>query len=157
MVNDSGYTSALQDLDTGRFSSPRAAAAAYGVNPGNLSRRRRGQRNHVDSHEEQQTLTFLQEQMLVRWIIEAEQAGHAFNHAQLKDMAIIISKASGGRSRVGKHWATRFLQRHPEIHTKKGVTIASKRVYSFQSTEFTTWLSHLSSLMKAKGIVPANI
>ena len=81
MDTETAYTSALQDLDSGRYSSVRAAAAAYKIDYSNLARRRRGQRNRVQSHEEQQLLSSLQEQMLVRWILEAEQAGHAFNHA----------------------------------------------------------------------------
>ena len=157
MDTERAYTLALADLEAGRFRSIRAAADAYKIDNTNLGRRRRGQRNRVKSHEEQQTLSSLQEQMLVRWILEAEQAGHAFNHAQLKDMASIVNKASGGDGSIGKHWVIRFLQRNPQVHTKKGVSIANQRVHTLYSTNVSAWFSQLSSLLNTKGIYTTNI
>jgi len=49
------------------------------------------------------------EDMLARWIHEAEAAGHAFNHAQFREMASIVNRASGGTGKIGKNWTTRFL------------------------------------------------
>jgi len=77
-------------------------------------------------HEEQQLLTSKQQEMLVRWIPEAEQTGHAFNHAQFREMTSIINRASGGTGTIGKNWTARFLQQHPQIQTKKAATIAGQ-------------------------------
>jgi len=82
----------------------------------------------VQFHEEQQLPTPKQQEMLVRWIPEAEQTGHAFNHAQFREMASTINRASGGAGTIEKNWTARFLQRHPEIQTKKAATTAGQRV-----------------------------
>ena len=137
MVNEQHIASALQDLQRRRYKSIRAAATAWNLNHATLARRQLQQLNRVQSHEPQQTLSSLQEGMLVRWILEAEQAGHAFNHAQLRDMASIIHRTSGGSGHIGKNWVPRFLQRHPEIKTKRGVSIANQRVNSLYSSTFS--------------------
>lgn len=137
MDTERAYTLALKDLADGRFPSVRAAAAAYNLDSTNLGRRRRGQPNRAQAREEQQILSSIQEGLLVRWILEAEQAGHAFNHAQLRDMASIISQASGGDGKIGKNWVPRFLQRHPEVKTKRGISIANQRVQNLYSSTIT--------------------
>ena len=81
MDTEQKYTAAIRDLNLGIFPSVRAAAAAYGLSDVQLGRRRKGQKNRVDSHADQQKLSPTQEKMLVQWILEVEIAGHAFNHA----------------------------------------------------------------------------
>ena len=78
---EQAYALVLKDLKTGRFSSLRAAVKADNLDNTNLGRRRCGQQTRVLFHEEQQVLSIERERMLVRWILESEQAGHAFNHA----------------------------------------------------------------------------
>jgi hypothetical protein len=119
------YTAAIRDLDLGVFPSVRAAAAAYGVGHAQLGRRRRGQKNRVESHADQQKLSPTQENLLVQWILEAELAGHAFSHGQIREMASIINKSSGGDGHIGKNWVPHFIKRNPKIKTKTGISIAS--------------------------------
>ena len=156
MKPDHIYSQALRELAAGKWPSLRAAAAAYNLDPSTLSRRRKGQRNRVESHEEQQTLSREQERLLVQWLLEAEQAGHAFNHAQLRDMASIIHKASGGDGHIGKSWASNFPRRNPGVHTKKGVSIANQRVHTLYSTVFDNWFSQLNALIMKKAITPTH-
>jgi len=47
--------------------------------------------------------------MLVRWILEVEQVECTFNHAQLGDIAFIISRASRESGYIGKNWVPQFL------------------------------------------------
>jgi hypothetical protein len=103
MNKDQKIAVVLQDLDSGVFPSLRQAAAAYNIDHGTLSRRRRGQRSRVEAHVYEQKLTPELEGMLVQWLIEAERSGHAFNHAQLRDIVQIINKAAGGEGKVGKN------------------------------------------------------
>jgi hypothetical protein len=64
----------------------------------------------------------------VQWILDLEAGGFAPSHAQLREMAALVSKDSGGPDRVGNNWVDRFLKRHPEIHTKLGVKIDAQRL-----------------------------
>jgi hypothetical protein len=125
MEKENALAQALKDLDAGRFSSVRAAAAAYKLDHTTLSRRRHGQQSRVKSHSNQQKLSPVQEGLLVRWSLEAEAAGHAFNHSQLRDMASLIHRASGGDGKIGKNWVPHFIKRNPDVRTKKGVSTAS--------------------------------
>jgi len=95
--------------------------------------------------------------MLVRWILEAEQAGHAFNHAQLRDMASIIKRTAHSDEKLGKNWVPRFLKRNPQIKTKQGISIANQRVHTLYSSAFKAWFTQLSLLIAGKGIDSANI
>lgn len=147
MDNEYIISQALKDLDTGRYSSLRACAAAYNLDHTTLSRRRRGQRSRVISHANQQKLSPIQEDMLAKWLLEAERAGHAFNHRQLQEMASIVHKASGGDGKLGKLWARNFIKRHPDLHTKKGVSIASQRVHDLYSSNVSQWFMILLSLL----------
>src|SRR5271156_1709266 len=47
------------------------------------------------------------------------------SHAQIQEMAALVSKDSGG---PGIYWVHRFLKRHPEIHTKAWVKINAQRL-----------------------------
>lgn len=48
------------------------------------------------------------------------------------------------------------LNDYPEVHTKKGVSIANQRVVGLYSTAILAWCSQLSVLIHEKGIRDAN-
>ena len=150
-------TSAIADLDAGIFPSERAAANAYNLCHTLINRRRKGLENRVKSHAHQQVLSPTQEGMLARWILEAEVAGHAFNHQQVREMASLISQASGGTAHLGKNWVRKFIKRNPVLQTKKGIAIASQRVHDLYLSAFKSWFSILQSLFICKGVRDCNI
>jgi len=95
MDKERSYTESLRDLENGRFTIDPGRCNPIFNRLQHFVRRRKGQRSRVNSYQEQQLLSSLQEGMLVRWILEADAAGHAFNHAQLRDMASVVNRASG--------------------------------------------------------------
>src|SRR4051794_26891893 len=125
MDTEQKYTAAIRDLDLGIYPSLRATAAAYGLSHVQLSRRRKGIKNRVDSHADQQKLSPTQGKLLIQWILEVELAGHAFSHVQIREMASIINKSSGGNGHIRKNWVPHFIKRNPKIKTKTGISIAS--------------------------------
>lgn len=157
MDREQRIAAALQDLESGALSSLRQAAVTYDIDYSTLSRRRRGQQSRVEAHAQEQKLTPELEALLASWLIDAERAGHAFNHAQLRDIVKIIDTAAGGDGTVGKHWIKKFLKRHPEIHTKKGVSIANQRVHELYSSRILQWFAYLLSLLHVYNIKCANI
>lgn len=148
MDKEQTIAQALQDLNDGRFSSLRACAKWYQLDHTVLSRRRRGHQSRVASHANQQNLSPLQESMLVTFLLQSEKAEHAYNHVRLRDTASMIMKAGGGTGKIGKHWATAFLKRHPQLHTKKGVTTASQRVHDLYSSKVSQWFIVLLALFR---------
>ena len=91
---------ALEDLQSHRFSSIRAAARVYNLSHRTLTRRAHGGLSKREARVEQQLLSNTQENMLIRWILDLEQAGNAPNHAQVREMASLISKISGGPNSI---------------------------------------------------------
>lgn len=148
MDKEQTITQALKDLEDGRFPSIRACARAYALDHTLLVRRRRGQQDRVASHSNQQNLSPLQESLLATYLIQAEKAGHAFNHVQLRDLASLIMKTGGNKKKLGEHWVKSFLRRHPQVHTKRGITIASQRVHDLYSSKVLQWYIVLLSLFR---------
>ena len=93
----------------------------------------------------------------MRWILELEDTGHPLSHAQVREMAGLISANSGGPPSCGKHWVTRFLQRHPVIHTKIGRSIDQLRIKNTTPEALTKWFELFQNIKRRYNIKPENI
>ena len=47
-----------------------------------------------------------------------ETEGHALTYDTVREMTGQISRILGGPNTVDKRWLSRFLTRHPEVHSK---------------------------------------
>ena len=70
-------------------------------------------------------LTILEEEVIIRNILNIDSRGFVPRLASVKDIANYILKSRGGK-RVGKLWAHRFVQRQLALKTR------FNRVYDFQ-------------------------
>jgi helix-turn-helix, Psq domain/Tc5 transposase DNA-binding domain len=93
--------SAIDALWAGQVTSIRAAATLYGVNRSTLACRLNGRSTRTEARQSQCLLSEHQEEALLKWILEMEAIGHAISHAQIRQMAALISTHSGGSSSVG--------------------------------------------------------
>lgn len=157
MTREEVIQRALQDVARRRYRSYRAAAKAHNLPKSTLTDRAKSTQTRRKARESQQILSSEQEDLLVRWILELERTGNAPNHEQLRQMAALVSVISGGVGVIGKNWVPRFLQRHPEVHTKRGVTIAAERVRDITSASLSSWFDNLRKLILERKIQPANI
>ena len=137
--NEQKIQQALEDLDAQRFPSVRAAAKAHNVPFATLNRRSKGGISRQEARSTQQLLSQHQEELLVKWILDLEAGGFAPSHAQLREMAGLVSKDSGGPDKVGNNWVDRFLKRHPEIHTKTGVKIDDQKLRNTTPEALEAW------------------
>src|SRR6266852_2909197 len=119
---------AIDDYQTRRYPSIRAAAAANDVDRKTLGRRLKGGISVAQSREPQQLLSNQQEEMLKRWIIDLEAQGHPPTFSAVRELAVVVSKATGGPESIGQNWTDRFLHRHPEVHSKVGKKIHALRL-----------------------------
>src|SRR5277367_2297433 len=101
--------------------------------------RSKGGISKQEARSTQQLLSQHQEALLVQWILDLEAGRFAPSHAQLREMAALVSKDSGGPDRVGNNWVDRFLKRHPEIHTKIGVKIDAQRLRNTTPEALKAW------------------
>jgi hypothetical protein len=139
---------ALQDLQTHKYPSIRAAAAANEVDHTTLSRRLKGQVSRSLARESQQLLSNQQEMLLKQWILDLEAQGHAATYTTIRELAAIISLNSGGPEKIGHNWITRFLQRHPDIHSKVGKKIQAQRLDATTPQAITAWFTQLEGVRK---------
>ena len=126
---------ALLAYSSGEYPSIRAAATAYGVDRMTLARRLKGGNTRREARVSQQTLSPIQEDLLIKWITDLDIAGAPPSFAQVREFAGMVSNASGGPPTIGKNWITRFLQRHPTIKSKVGRKIEYLRAQNI-STEY---------------------
>ena len=145
--HEQAFEQAIEDLENGVFDTIAAAARVYNLDRTTLSRRVKGTTNRSAAHTEQQILSPEQESLLAQWILQLEDTGHAVGHAQVKDMAVQILRFSGKSHTVGKNWVTRFLQRHPEIHTKTGKKIDVLRLNGTTSEILRAWFPFLQGVL----------
>ncbi|KAI1006822.1 hypothetical protein K3495_g1397 [Podosphaera aphanis] len=88
--NESMIQFALENLESDKSLSIRAAAKSYGVSEATIRRRQHGYTSKQSSHESQQRLSKLQEEYLVEWILEQDEQGFPPTHARAREMAVRI-------------------------------------------------------------------
>lgn len=76
-VNEFVMAEAVQAFNAGRFTSISKCAVAYGLAESTLRDRLGDVQPRSIAHENQQLLSNIQEDWLVKWIIESEQQVHA--------------------------------------------------------------------------------
>jgi hypothetical protein len=93
---------AIEQFNSGVYTSLRAAAIAYSIPPSTLRGRIAGASNSHASHAYQQRLTPEQEAFLVRWILKQEAQGFPPSHARAREMAGHVLAAGGDYEPLGR-------------------------------------------------------
>ncbi|GAD91656.1 hypothetical protein PTT_07266 [Paecilomyces variotii No. 5] len=124
--------SALEDLNSGVYSSIRATAQAYGLPRSTLQARINGATNMRVSQEHRQRLSCEQEDLLADWMIQQDAQGLAPSHARTREMATRILRANGDTRPLGQAWVTKFLKRKPQLATLIGKPIDDQKVRGAQ-------------------------
>jgi hypothetical protein len=89
-MDESAIQEAIDALDSHRFTSCRAAARHFGVNHDTLGRRRNGTLPRQQAHENEQSLSSEEEQLLLAWIQAEDLAGAPPTYARIRAMANIM-------------------------------------------------------------------
>ena len=111
--------------------SQRKADEKWGVPQQTLSARLRGQGALADQEQPKQRLSKSQEDRLVTWILRQESLRYAPSHSQIRACVLGLLKQQGSDPKLGRHWVSRFIQRHAELRTKIGQRQEAKRFDSF--------------------------
>jgi hypothetical protein len=93
---------AISALDRRQIITERSAARTYEVPRTTLQRRRDGTRAQRDCQPNTKKLTELEEEVIVRYILDLDQRGFAPTYAAVRDMADKLLAARGG-GQVGVH------------------------------------------------------
>lgn len=155
--SEQALQNALQAYIRQEYPSIRAAARAYNVSFATLARRVKGGNTRQQARQTQQTLSPTQESLLIQWIISIEAAGTPPTFAQVREFAGCISVASGGPSKIGNHWISRFLKRHPSIRSKVGKPIDYLRIEAATPESLIPFFERFLALMEQYQIKPGNL
>jgi hypothetical protein len=124
-TQEARITLAIEAIRTAKKLNPSTAAKIYNVPRTTLLDRMNGRTTIRERRPGNTKLTSLEEDVIVRNILDMDTRGFAPRLAGVEDMANFILESRGGR-RVGQLWAHRFVQRRPELKTR------FNRVYDFQ-------------------------
>ena len=143
---------ALQALKQDANLSLRRAAAIYNVTLSTLSRRRAGQSSRVDCIPNSSKLTKLEEDVIVKHILELVTRGFPPRLADVANMANSL-RAERNLDQVGQNWPSTFVKRRSELVTRFNRKYDYKRALCEDPRTIQAWFD-LVARMKAKyGIV----
>jgi len=137
--------------------SQKDAAAAWGVPPPTLSGRLHGRQSNKTVKISKQKLTPAQERFIADWALSEEHAGRAPNRKRLRGFAQLILMEGGDKTPLGARWVNRFLNRHPNVHTKNSAPLESARVRGSTKEAYEDFFQRLDQKIKSRNIKPANI
>src|SRR5258708_3047825 len=80
------------------------------------------------AHESQQSLSIVQERVVVEWLNKLSNQSVPLSKRTLRKK---VQDITGGRIKPGKQWITRFLARHPSIKLGKPSGLDPKRAQCF--------------------------
>ncbi len=106
--NEQQVQLALQAMERDEKLSLRKAAKLYSVAPMTLHERRKGIRSRAETIANSRNLDPLEEQAIVRRVLDLYEQGFSPGLSVVEDMAKLLRKARGA-SRVGKRWARNFV------------------------------------------------
>lgn len=132
---------AIRDVKNG--ASLRGPCRTHDVNRAYVRRRLQGVMTRNEYNSTLQRVPKQQEASLSHWIIVQGNLGYAPPHSRFRAFAQRLLINSGSTERLGAKWVSRFLERHPEIRTIKGVAIDYKGL----GPDFETGINFIASLL----------
>ena len=169
------YRKANEGLDSGEFTSLQKAADAYGLKKSSLAHRRNGRKSRKEAHVHHQLFTPAEESAMVKWILKLDDCGFPprldivwdfLNKMALPRRAKEKEElVAAGRNEeaamlplgVGKHFITRFLNRHTILACKFTSRIDRQRAYASNPKIIKDHFRKLGRVIQRHGIKPAGI
>jgi hypothetical protein len=121
-----------------------------------LRDRRHGALSRRDREPNSKKLSKLEEEALVRRILELDSRGTPATKAMVRDMANDLLTERGGKP-VGKHWVDNFKTRTPEIKLRKSCLYNRQRALNEDLRVITPWFKLVANTKAKYGITDEDI
>lgn len=142
---------AIQSIRQNPSSEIRKAARTFKVPRTTLSNRLQGIPSRRDTISKSQKLTNLEEEVIVRYILDLDLRAFPPRHSAVEDMANqLLTKRNGGR--VGKNWTSNFVRRQPELSTRFNRKIDYQRVKCEDPDTYNAWFQLVRNTIDKYGI-----
>lgn len=151
-------TLALDALRSDKTPSIGAAGKRYGVPSTTLTNRYYGRaKPKREAHLQQQLLTLEEETAVERWIGRLDDIGipPMVQHLHEIVLAILCNRPSGiSDPKVGRHWISRFLNRHPDIAYRYSSRIENERAAAGKPGTRNSFFNRLTKVRSRYHIQP---
>jgi Tc5 transposase-like DNA-binding protein len=145
LQNACDFHHSQQTLPSGDRLSIRKTALKYKVSYFTLRNRIKGLHQSArKAHEFQQSLSTVQERVVVEWLNELSNQSVPLSKRTLRKK---VQEITGGRIKPGKQWITRFLARHPGLKLGKPSGLDPKRAQCFNKTTVTNHFQLLEKVL----------
>lgn len=148
--------SAIEALESGVYTSQRAAAKAYNVPRATLMDRMKGRTTRRESHQHRQRLAPVQEQILVEWILDLDSLGYPPSHARAREMATRILRLNGDEDALGSHWLNSFMKRNPRVSSCIGKPIEAARIQNTDPEILAAFFELFQRVQSTHNVRPSN-
>jgi hypothetical protein len=147
---------ALFDIQSQRVQSQRRAASIYNVPRRTLSYRRAGRRPRRDCEPKSKRLNKLEEETIVRRILEESARGFAPTKPDVRAMAdkLLHERESNP---TGKNWVDNFVKRTPELRTRWSRPYDHQRATCEDPAAIQRWFDLVQAIKQKWGIVDDDI
>jgi hypothetical protein len=147
---------ALQALKNDPNLSVKRAASIYSVARSTLISRRAGVKSRRDIQPKSRKLSNSEESVIVQYILHLDSKGFPPRLSGVEDMANHLL-AERSTERVGKHWVSNFIKRHPELVTRFNRRYDYQRAQCEDTTLIRGWFALLSNTIAKYGIQESDI
>jgi hypothetical protein len=149
---------AIAAIQKNQFHSIREAARVYNVPLSTLQRRVRGIKPQRGQRSSTRKLTQIEEDILIKWILQHEKRGFP---PYLIDAKAIAQRIVNNRSTVvndiGHQWIYRFTKKHPELRGRISRKKDYQRVKCEDPAIITKWFQTVLQIQQDYGILEQDI
>ena len=142
---------AIQSIQSTQKLSRRAAAKLYNIPESTLRARMNGAATLANRRPSNQLLTKIEEEVVVRYILDLDARGFPPRLEDVEDMANHILKTCGKR-RVGKRWIYRFVSRRQELKTRYSRAYDFQRALCEDPNVISAWFRLVQNMQTKYGI-----
>jgi hypothetical protein len=167
---DTKVAEAVLGVQQGLYKSSYAAAKALGLNKNTVLKRVSGGPTRSQARQQQQKLSYAQENVLLKWIKELTISGYSPGHRLLKEIAEDIRTTRSrdlddasppllelhARLPLGQDWVPRFIKRHPHLAVVIGRRIESVRMDGATKPVLDAWFDAYRTVIQEYKIMQEN-
>ena len=167
---DTKLTEAALEVQQGLYKSSYAAAKALGLNKVSVLKRVNGGLSRSQARQQQQKLSYEQENVLLKWIKQLTISGYSPGHRLLKEIAeelrtkrtynldevSLNSLELPPQYTLGQDWVPRFIFRHPHLTVAIGRRIESVRMDGATKEVLNAWFDAYQKVVQECKITQEN-
>ena len=147
---------AIQSIKKRDGTSIREAARIYNVSQTTLRARMNGRSARQDLQPNSTRLTKLEEEAMVRHVLDLDLRGFSPRLADVKDIANLLL-ADRNTGRVGKRWALNYVKRQPELKTRLNRPYDYQRALCEDPERIQAWFNLVWDMRAKYGIEDADV